>query len=227
MTFFRKIIAIMTFLLFAQGNFAGTMGNTSIDDYTGFYVGADIGLAGLVNSESSDYPYLSHQMSALGIVGGGLVGYDLSLFNRFKLGFEGFLNANGLNIADRAYYPPVSAYTVNASYNGGVRVLPGYELSSNIITHAILGYANAKFNIQDNGDYGYINQEMNKSGFQAGLGWKIGITPALWVRLDALYTIYNTIASTGGSNNPSYAFQVYNNQFNTVEGDLTLLYKFN
>lgn len=221
----KKLSFILSALITSIAH-SGSMGmNTGFDDYTGFYLGADIGIADLIDSQSTMYPPLSHQLSATGIVGGGLVGYDYTVYDRFKIGLEGFMNANGLNISSTSIQNNV-AYHVSASYNAGVRILPGVELYPNIIGHALLGYANAKFTIKDTGDYGYIDQMFNKSGFQCGLGVKTMLTNALALRADALYTYYGSITAVGGSNSPVYLYQTYTNQFSTIEGDLTLVYKF-
>ncbi|PJD93055.1 MAG: hypothetical protein CK424_03380 [Legionella sp.] len=226
MVFSSKKISAITVLLIANASFAGVMGEAEFDTYTGYYVGLDVGVSNLINSESTENPLQSHQLSATGIIGGGLVGYDFSLYNRFKIGFEGFMNANGLHIATRSFTPPSNSFTTSSQYNAGLRVLPGFEFSQDTVGHILLGYSNAKFTIQDSGNYGYIDQELNKNGFQCGLGMKTTITKQISIRIDALYTTYGHISSIGGSNTPGFTYQTYHNNFSTVEGDLTLIYKF-
>ncbi len=221
-----KKLSLITLLWFTHTSFAGIMGDAELDHYTGFYVGTNIGVSDLINAQSTENPLQSHQLSATGVVGGGLAGYDLSVYNSFKIGFEGFMNANGLNIATRSFTPPSNSYTTSSQYNAGLRVLPGFEFYPDTIGHILLGYSNAKFTLRDSGDYGYIDQELNKSGFQCGLGMKSRITNQISIRIDALYTTYSGISSIGGSNTPGFTYQTYNNNFSTLEGDLTLIYKF-
>jgi opacity protein-like surface antigen len=222
------IITMATFSLLSPITHAGVMGDDiGSDNYNSVYLGVDIGIADLIDSESTVYPPTSHQLSAAGIVGGGLVGYDFTLYDNLKLGVEGFINANDLNIAARQYLPTPLSYTLQARYNAGVRLLPCWELSPGTIGHALLGYANIQLSLQDNGNYGYINQNLNKSGFQCGLGAKTNIFNSLWLRADALYTYYGTLNSIGANNTQGYAYQTYSNIVSTVEGDITLLYQFN
>ncbi len=200
---------------------AGTLGDSGYNDTNGVYLGAAIGVADLIDSQSS--PPTTHQFSATGISGGGLVGYDSSWYGLVRLGLEGFINANGLKVSAST---PNNAYTVTQSYATGVRLLPGYELTSGIVGHVLLGYVNAKFSIQDNGDYGYINQSVNQSGFQSGLGMTVALSTQISLRTDLSYTTYGTLASIGGSNNPSVIYQSYSNRLSNIEGDLTLVYQF-
>lgn len=223
---FFKTMSLPTLVVFTQIAFGGTLGDAEFDEYTGLYIGADIGVADVIDAESTAFPSVSHQLSATGIVGGGLVGYDYSLYNRIKIGFEGFMNANGLTVSAQALSTPTSSYSVNQTYNAGLRVLPGFEFYPKTVGHLILGYSNAKFTIRDNGNYGYIDQAVNKSGFQCGLGMKVALTSHLTIRADALYTTYGTISSIGGASNSGYTYQAYTNPLSTVEGDLTLIYKF-
>ena len=137
------------------------------DNDRGIYLGADIGVADLIDSESTASPLSTHQLSAAGIVAGGLVGYDFTLYDELKLGVEGFINANDLNIATRQYFPTPLSYTVQARYNAGVRLLPGWALSPGTIGHLLLGYANLQLTLQDNGNYGYINQNLYRWIFMA------------------------------------------------------------
>ncbi len=182
-----KKTALMTLLFGVQHVYAGTMGPIE-PPYNGIYIGADIGVSNLIDSTNTSYPITAHHLSATGIVGGGLIGYDYSINNLFKVGIEGFGNANGLNASNLQSYAPISAYRVSAKYNTGVRLLPGYNFGHNTIGHVILGYTNAQFSANDNGNYGYINQEFNQSGFQCGLGMKTVLIKNLSIRADALYS---------------------------------------
>ena len=107
--------------------------------YDAVYIGADIGVANLVDAQSTTYPTTGHHMSSTGIVGGGLVGVDFSVGRFFKIGLEGFGNANGLQASNLKKHPPYGEYRVRAKYNAGVRILPGYHLSNNTIGHVLLG----------------------------------------------------------------------------------------
>ena len=213
-------------LLSAQSSFAGGMG-AHMTPYEGIYLGADIGISNIINSTSTTNPLAAHHMSATGIIGGGLVGYDLSLTQHIKLGVEGFGNATDLNMSSLQLYYPAVGYRVSSKYNAGARILPGYQLNGGSVVHVLLGYTNTRLNVYDNGNYGFINQKSNINGFQGGLGTKVPLTKHLSLRADALYNIYGHASNTGVSNVAPYGPQVYRNNVSALEGDLTLLYKFN
>lgn len=222
-----KKTALILFSLSANIALAGSMGmGEAPDRYDGIYLGADIGVSNLLDKETHLIDPETHHLGSLGIVGGGFIGYDYSIAEQIKLGIEGFINANGLN-ASIHHYDTGTNYSVNARYNGGIRLLPGYEFNPGTIGHLILGYSNARFNVQDNGTYGYINNTFNQSGFQSGLGWKTNLFQRLAVRLDALYTTYANKSSTGiGLTGASSPYQYYINDFSTLEANLSLIYKF-
>ncbi len=209
--------------------YAGTMGPLlSIEPYNGFYIGADVGVANLMDKESTPYlpgVYDRHQFSATGLVGGGLLGYDYSVNERIKLGIEGFINATALNSAAEQHYSSFSSYNVNMKYNTGARVLPGYEFSPGTVGHILLGYSYGKFNIKDNGDYGFIDKGLSANGFQAGLGFNVPLHyKNLSLRGDVLYTGYGANNSLGLSS--SLTPENYYNHFSVIEGNLALVYKY-
>lgn len=207
--------------------FAGTMGPISAEPYDGFYLGADIGVANLMDKESTPYQpgvYDRHQFGATGLVGGGMIGYDYSVNERFKLGLEGFINATALNLAAEQLYNPFPSYNVSMRYNTGVRVLPGYEFSPGTIGHVLLGYSYGQLHINDNGDYGYIDRNIAANGFQAGLGLNVPFyLKNLSLRGDLIYSNYGTYNSLGSST--SFTPQNYSNNFSVLEGNLSLVYK--
>ncbi|MGC1182654.1 hypothetical protein [Legionella sp.] len=187
----------------------------------GFYVASEIGVAGLVDKEShSSFPE-THQLGALGIIGGGYAGYEYG-FKQYGLALEFFADATGLNAA--ITHEPYT-YHHHQSYDLGVRVLPQYIFTPNTSGHIVLGYTNGKFNIFDNGVYGYINTGYNKSGFQTGLGFTNRLQNNVLFRLDAIYDMYAS-QSSRGLGLTSGTIQLYKNTFSTLTGKLSLIYKF-
>ncbi len=224
-----KKLVMTALILNTMQTWAGVMG--SLDDapgdYDGIYAGANLGLSNLVVKEQHVVNPESHQLGSLGAVGGGYVGYDYTIYDRFNIGIEGYGNANGLNVAINHDIAPNTTYSVSSRYNAGVRILPGYQFSPGIQGHVILGYANGQFRVKDSGNYGYINSSFHKSGFQSGLGWTTYVIQGILVRLDVMYTTYGSTTSTGtGLPSSGFPTQTYYNSFSTLEGDLSLVYKF-
>ncbi|NCX96918.1 MAG: hypothetical protein EBX41_11050 [Chitinophagia bacterium] len=111
-------------------------------------------------------------------------------------------------------------------YDAGFRLLPGYEISPGTVGYALIGYSNGRFNIRDNGNYGFVSDSFNRSGIQGGLGLKTEISKHLALRGDVLYSYYGSQTSYGLSSTSPQVVQTYRNRFSTFEGDLTLVYKF-
>ncbi len=218
----KSTVLISAFLLTSSLANAGSMGNEQFFNHNGFYVAGEIGAAGLVDKESHSASPESHQLGALGIIGGGYIGYDYFINNKYDLALEFFADATGLNAAI-AHEP--STYQRNQSYDIGVRALPGYAFTPSTSGHVILGYTNAAFNISDNGDYGYINTSYNVNGFQTGLGLTTLLKDNFSLRLDAIYDIYAS-KTKAGAGLTAGTIQLYTNVFSTLAGELSLIYKF-
>ncbi|MDP3704345.1 MAG: outer membrane beta-barrel protein [Legionellaceae bacterium] len=225
----RTRIYLVGIGLLSSTAFAGTMGPVVIaEPYNGFYIGGDIGVANLADKESTLYApgqYDRHQFSSTGFVGGGMIGYDYGVIDRLKLGVEGFMNGTALNSAAEQKYGTQPSFNANMRYNAGVRLLPGYEFSPSTVGHVLLGYSYGKFNLKDTGNYGLIDTGLSRNGFQAGLGLKVPCHfKNLSLRGDVIYTTYGSSTSLGQS--VTLAPQNYNNSFSTIEGNLSLVYKF-
>jgi opacity protein-like surface antigen len=215
-------------LLVSTSSFAATMSSVRAPNYNNFYVGADIGFSHLNDNiffiPTTNLLIKKAPVSGNGLMGGGLVGYDYTLCDKYKLGMEGFINLSNSNAHVEHYYDG-STYKIKSFYNAGVRVLPGYEFTPGTVGHIILGYANSKVNINDSGVFGVINQSANINGFQSGLGIKTSLSKNISIRWDGLYTNYDSMHGVGLPNveQPDTS---YNNSYKTLEADLTLVYKF-
>lgn len=224
----------LTLLLLSCGNgFAGAMGDDYMPPtYNGLYVGGNIGIADLQDKNTHYISPEIHHLGGIGVIGGGIVGYDYSITEQFKLGIEGYGNATGLNTGIQHFNQTTgvqdNSEQMNMRYNAGIRILPGYQYTTDTEGHLILGYSNARFSNIDNGTYGYLDTQFNKNGFQGGIGWKATLFNQHTVlRLDAIYTRYSGQNSLGtglaGSGSP---YQFYNDTFSTLEAELSIIYKF-
>ena len=213
------------FIFFVPGVFAATLGLQPLP-YNGVYIGAAVGASDLLDSEKTTNSVTDiHHFSAIGFIGGGLIGYDLTLHNKFKLGLEGFINGTTASASATQNYSPESSYNISMNYNTGLRILPGYEFSPGTVGYLLLGYSYGNFSIKDTGDYGFINQSFGENGFQFGLGIKTPIYKNFSIRGDLIYTAYASQTSYGLTNPPTET-QTYYNTPATFEGMLSLVYKF-
>lgn len=221
----QKIIVIGIALL-SNCVFANTL-FIAPDCYNNFYVGANLGLASLTDKESTNNPINdTHYLSSTGLLGGALVGYDFTLRDQFKLGLEAFANVADLSIADNQNYAPITSYTVNMRDNYGIRLLPGFALTPGTVGHLIVGYSYGKFSINDNGNYGIVGTQFNKSGIQFGAGVTTALFKNISVRFDVLYTDYASQSTNGVTTTTPPGIQSYQNNLAVLEGNLALIYKF-
>lgn len=189
----------------------------------GFYLGVDVGAANLMDKESHSVNAESHQLGDVGVVGGGFFGYDHCLTQKTRIAIEGFIDALG---SQTSIQHAGNTYKMNQQYNAGVRLLPAYLFTPYTLGHLILGYANGRFQIKDNGVYGLVNTRYNKSGFQTGLGLATALPHNFLIRLDALYTLYGSNTNRGTGLPGAPASQFYTNRFSQLAGELALYYKF-
>lgn len=224
MSCFKKIQWALLLSL-ATNAYCGAMADYNL--YDGIYVGGDIGVSNLNNAVTTYYPSSSQHLASTGIVGGVLIGYDYTVptLDRFKIGIEFLANAAGLNTGTRLNNQ--TAFTTKSRYNLAPRVLPGFLFYDKVVGHLIIGYTNAYFSYQDTGTHGYLNKSVNQSGFQAGLGMKVELIQDFTLRIDTVYSTYQTYSVNGTSNNNLYSYQRYTNDPSTLEGNLILIYKFN
>lgn len=202
---------------------AGTVGDDTLSSLydNGFYIAGNLGLENLLDNESHTLYPEKHELGALGILGGGFIGYDYAFGAQATLALEFFADAIG---AQTSIGHTPSRYTMNEQYDLGFRLLPKYRFNEDATAHLILGYVNGHFSIADNGVYGVVASNFNSSGFQTGFGFTTTLTTHLMTRLDMLYNLYASNSSAGSYITPP-ARQTYQNQFNTLIGQLSLVFK--
>lgn len=203
---------------------AGSMGDEPMFNNDYGYLGGNIGILGLADKESSLMPSpTSHRLSATGILGGGFVGYAKAFSERIVVSVEGFGNGVSANATATQNYGTKPQYQTDLTYNVGVRVLPGYFITPRVLSYLNIGYSGAQFQVQDNGNYGYVNDGFFENGLQAGLGLKTELSAPLSLRFDLIYNYYGSQTTYGQT---LTGFQVYQNNLSTLEADLALVYAF-
>lgn len=217
----KQYLYLLSTLISIPMAHAGTMGDVeeSVLTQNGFYLAGSLGIINLQARESHSYQPEAHQLSATGILGGGYGGYDFGIHQNFRLALEGFIDAVGVTTG---LTKPSGSVNMSQSYQAGGRILPEYVFSQNLVGHWILGYANGRFNSQDNGAYAIYNTHFNLNGFQTGLGFTSMIKNNFLIRLDAFYNIYS-----GQSFIPDSVPQnEIKNGFGNLIGEMSMIYKF-
>lgn len=192
----------------------------------GFYFGVNLGVTSLMDSQSIPNLGYKHLFSHPGFVGGGFIGHDKSISPKLNLGIEGFMQGDSLALSTTRNYGGYRYYRARMYYNTGVRLLPGLKLDKNTIGHGLIGYSSALFSTKDSNNYGTLDKNKNKDGFQCGLGLETKLSKMLSIRGDTLYTIYSSSRLVGVSFAPSNLPQYYFKKFRTLEGSVSLVYRF-
>ncbi len=189
----------------------------------GFYVGVDAGAANLMNKESHSGNPESHQLGAFGPVAGVYAGYDYGMTCQYRIAVEAFLDETW---SQMQIEHAGNSYKMNQLYHFGARLLPEYVFTSTTFGHIILGYTNGRFNVKDNGVYGFINSSYNTNGFQTGIGFDTVLINNFFIRLDGLYDMYSSNTQYGTGLNGTGSAQAYTNRFSQLAGELSIYYKF-
>lgn len=220
---FRKGI-LLALSLFSSQAFSFT--GYDCLDCNRFYVGGMVGASSMMDRQSTNTPTRDvHDLSALGAIGGAILGFDFCMYKQVRFGLEGFANATSIDASAKQDFAPQSAYTVKMRYNMGIRALPTYDFTPQTAGHLILGYSYGKFNIHDNGNYGLINKMFGQNGIQLGLGAETHLTQRLLLRGDTIYTAYPSQDSNGVTTSSPSSIQIYTNKLSTLEANLAIIYK--
>ncbi len=182
-----------------------------------FYIGADIGAIALQNKLSLLEGVFDG--GAFGFVGGGFGGYTYNVTNQWNLGLEGFIDGTAVTINDVVHAgPTVASTTIKDRYNGGVRLLPGYQFLKRVEGHVLVGYVRGNFNFSDTDHH--LNTNFAANGFQFGLGSSIGVFDNFSVRGDMIYNGYqsHTILASSGD--------AHKSQPSSLAGTVSAVYSF-
>lgn len=221
----RRLLFLVVFFIQSQ-----TYANSEISVISlkeGPYWGANFGMASLMDSQSIPNLGYRHLFSHPGFVGGGLAGYDKPIFKKLNLGIEGFMQGDSLALSTTRNYEGVHRYyRARLYYNAGIRLLPGLKLDEKTIIHGIIGYSSALISTKDSNNYGVLEKNRNKDGFQCGLGLETKMRKKLSIRADMFYTLYSPSRSLGVSLPLSSTPQYYFKKFETLEGSVSLVYRF-
>lgn len=170
----------------------------SSHDWTGFYIGGQIGGAwsdGTLTFFDSGPPPPVNNMSDSGFAGGGRVGYDFQV-DQWVLGAVADINATDLSDSNVI---PFANNSYDVDYVGSVRGRVGYLVSDSFLAYATGGWAYASVD--------YTNQFLNwptqtisttMDGYIVGAGVEWAATDMVSAFTEYTYADYgsNTTAST-------------------------------
>ena len=180
-----------------------------------WYAGVGAGPTGFFNKEKTTGGFNgSANYSALGILGTLYGGVDYSLANGLDMAAEIFGDARSAWYKDDHNYTP--SYDARMRYTYGLRVLPGYQLSTAATVHLLLGFVRG--NLKSTWGSGNRNIS-NLGGYQVGLGGNYMLSHHVGLRGDLIYSQYQEKTfSMGGFR--------FKNKPSTFDGVVSVFYAF-
>jgi outer membrane immunogenic protein len=171
-----------------------------IYNWTGFYVGAQVGGAWSDNKWDNvtlTGERVSHDKSS--VVGGGHIGYNWQ-FNQFVLGVEAEVNGTDLNATSVSIVNPTVTYGTKIEWYGTVVGRLGFAFN-NFLVYGTGGVAFA--DIKTSGVFTGVDSFGNSStrtGWTAGGGIAYQITPNWIAGVDYKHIEFDTYGQTGITN---------------------------
>jgi len=165
-----------------------------IYNWSGFYVGADIGYAWASADAHADGPFtgsIDLSPDADGVVGGVYVGYNAQ-FNQLVVGIEADIEATGNSGDDR--FSDVFDLRASADQNwqGSVRAPLGWAID-NFMPYVTAGVAFSDWDVDSNvsdpilGDFNFSDSK-TFTGWTIGVGLDYGFTQNIIGRIEYRYT---------------------------------------
>jgi outer membrane immunogenic protein len=159
-------------------------------NWSGFYVGADIGYSWLnSNSDFAGAGIPSNSPDPTGVVGGVYVGYNVQ-FNQIVVGLEADVEATGVNGDDRSGAGLTSFTKLDENWQGSVRARVGYAFD-NFLPYITGGVAFSDWDIRSGPIGGpFTKNSESFTGWTLGAGLEYAFTPNIIGRLEYRYTDY-------------------------------------
>ena len=182
----------------------------SVDAWTGFYIGANVGYGG----GAFNYPVAigaitgSGQLNSSGFVAGGQIGYNRLLTSKIVGGLEADLDGAGiqgklgLNATSGVNTLALSAGS-QLNYLGTVRARLGYLVMDPVLVYATGGYAYAGSSNSIGSTYnnvllGALSKSTMDAGWTIGGGVEYKLTDALSLKTEYLYANLGTQTLASG-----------------------------
>src|SRR5689334_13867178 len=167
-------------------------------NWNGFYVGANLGYQwGSVTNWPSVAPS--------GVTGGGQVGYNWQVHPNWVLGLEADIQGSGAN-------DTFAAYKFSNPWFGTVRGRAGYAMN-NVLIYGTGGFAYGGGSVT----FGGATESQLHTGWTAGAGVEVGLTPNWSAKAEYLYVQLN---------NQGYVLTGVNNGFQSNVFRLGVNYRF-
>lgn len=190
---------------------------TGVASANGFYAGFGVGGSALHsgNDLTQSSTTTSHDIGNIGALGSVFGGYNFNLDNQVNLGIEAFANADSVKAQ---YQDSTYTLTEKLTYNYGLRLVPGYQITADTDLHLLAGLARGHFTGRDS--TGGEDDSKNIYGWQGGFGATTAVNSNFSVRGDLIYTDYKKKTYDLGTN------ESMSIKANTLDGVISGEFKF-
>jgi len=187
---------------------------TGVASANNFYAGFGVGGSALHSENKLTGVSLSGDTGNFGALGSVFGGYNFNLDNQVNLGLEAFANASSVKatVANSTY-----SLTEKLTYNYGLRLVPGYQITADTDLHLLAGIARGRITFTDS--TGGAEGSKNVYGWQGGFGSTTTVNSNFAVRGDIIYTDYKKKTYSLGTESSSFAA-------NTLDGVISGEFKF-
>lgn len=228
---FKKISAL-ALVLGSSSVMAGTMGTIQTQSpYNGFYIG------GILGGTSTNFDFKVSEANAVifqrsntvgAFVGGGFVGWNTSLTDRFSAGVEvgGQYNQTNLSKVRTSVTTNLQVTdTFKLDSNVSVDLVPAWQINNDwsLIGRVGYGYGRLTWNevFTNTGVARYPSETFTLNGLRFGLGLEHPVTNHVTVGVEYIGTDYFNPNITEAPSALNYAFNPWQNQ-----GDVHVRYYF-
>jgi outer membrane immunogenic protein len=196
----------------------------AVYNWTGFYIGAQVGYAWGDNSTrefvtATGLPTGFNQgFSTDGFVGGGHVGYNWQA-GQFVFGLEGDVEGADINGGYRLI-PSLDGTDFRLNFQASIRGRVGIAFNNSLL-YVTGGAAFADL------EHTYVNANTffetfsaTRTGWTVGAGWEYGFTPNWSARLEYRYTDFGTFRNASTFAFPGFSYE-HDPVFHTVRGGIS------
>lgn len=162
---------------------ANVMAPAPISNWSGFYVGGHLGLAGVSFKDN-----FATSATGNGLFGGAQLGYDHQ-FGSIVAGLAADFSLSNVRGSS------VGFGSANHKYTGSLRARLGFLATNDFLIYATGGYTNTNFNAS----FGGFSQTSNVGGYNLGLGGEYKLNRNWSAFAEYRYTKYNQASLAAGA----------------------------
>ncbi len=164
----------------------------SVSNWTGFYVGANIGAGGIVNDIS--LPGLGagnfNGIGGEGILVGGMLGFNYQISPKFVVGVQGDIGFTDLET--ELNIPGLFNLSAKPEFTASISARAGWLATPNSLLYIIGGYSHAEYDVDISIPFipASVGFKEKYDGFHVGGGIETKVSSNLTARLEYRYTQY-------------------------------------